>query len=212
MIHFFHQLRLYITFEVIEPAWLHMNARMKAASTLDEVSTLPLEPSEPVSAESDHGAAIDIILRQLAFDVHGSRGCMFDCFTALYNPPCISDEHHCHRVHHRQVRQQSCSEGLFMLRWADLGVAAQVMEAHAAYLKRILKGTLLSRKVKLLQQLNSIINVGHRFGETTRRLEEKTALDPVPLEDPATGPASAVVCLSEAACWKTPLQWLQNRV
>ncbi len=56
----------------------------------------------------------------------------------------------------------------------------QVMEAHAAYLKRILKGTLLSRKVKLLQQLNSIINVGHRFGETTRRLEEKTALDPVP--------------------------------
>jgi len=63
----------------------------------------------------------------------------------------------------------------------------QVMEAHAAYLKRILKGTLLSRKVKLLQQLNSIINVGHRFGETTRRLEEKTALDPVPLEDPATG-------------------------
>ena len=61
------------------------------------------------------------------------------------------------------------------------------MEAHAAYLKRILKGTLLSRKVKLLQQLNSIINVGHRFGETTRRLEEKTALDPVPLEDPATG-------------------------
>ena len=37
MTHFFHQLRLYITFEVIEPAWLHMNARMKAAKTLDEV-------------------------------------------------------------------------------------------------------------------------------------------------------------------------------
>jgi hypothetical protein len=87
-----------------------------------------------------------------------------------------------------------------MLRWADLDEAAQVMEAHAAYLKRILKGTLLSRKVKLLQQLNSIINVGHRFGETTRRLEEKTALDPVPLEDPATGPASVVVCPSQAVC------------
>ncbi len=70
---------------------------------------------------------------------------------------------------------------------------SQVMEAHAAYLKRILKGTLLSRKVKLLQQLNSIINVGHRFGETTRRLEEKTALDPVPLEDPATGAHSAAL-------------------
>ena len=42
MIHFFHQLRLYITFEVIEPAWLHMNARMKAASTLDEVRALLL--------------------------------------------------------------------------------------------------------------------------------------------------------------------------
>ena len=65
------------------------------------------------------------------------------------------------------------------------------MEAHAAYLKRILKGTLLSRKVKLLQQLNAITNVGHRFGETTRRLEEKTALDPLPLEDPATGAASS---------------------
>lgn len=37
MTHFFHQLRLYITFEVIEPAWLHMQARMKAAKTLDEV-------------------------------------------------------------------------------------------------------------------------------------------------------------------------------
>ena len=71
--------------------------------------------------------------------------------------------------------------------WALL----QVMEAHAAYLKRILKGTLLSRKVKLLQQLNAITNVGHRFGETTRRLEEKTALDPLPLEDPATGAASS---------------------
>ena len=37
MTHFFHQLRLYITFEVIEPAWLHMNLRMKTAKTLDEV-------------------------------------------------------------------------------------------------------------------------------------------------------------------------------
>ncbi len=37
MTHFFHQLRLYITFEVIEPAWLRMVARMKAAKTLDEV-------------------------------------------------------------------------------------------------------------------------------------------------------------------------------
>ena len=73
---------------------------------------------------------------------------------------------------------------------AHVRVCVQVMEAHGAYLKRILKGTLLSRKVKLLQQLNSIINVGHRFGETTRRLEEKTALDPVPLEDPATGARS----------------------
>ncbi len=70
------------------------------------------------------------------------------------------------------------------------------MEAHAAYLKRILKGTLLSRKVKLLQQLNSIINVGHRFGETTRRLEEKTALDPVPLEDPATGGDTVALILA----------------
>lgn len=72
-------------------------------------------------------------------------------------------------------------------------MCVQVMEAHGAYLKRILKGTLLSRKVKLLQQLNSIVNVGHRFGETTRRLEEKTALDPVPLEDPATGARSAAL-------------------
>ena len=41
MTHFFHQLRLYITFEVIEPAWLHMQARMKAAKTLDEVHLAP---------------------------------------------------------------------------------------------------------------------------------------------------------------------------
>ena len=44
MTHFFHQLRLYITFEVIEPAWLHMNARMKAAKTLDEVTCFTLAP------------------------------------------------------------------------------------------------------------------------------------------------------------------------
>jgi len=80
----------------------------------------------------------------------------------------------------------------------------QVIEAHAAYLKRILKGTLLSRKVKLLQQLNSIINVGHRFGETTRRLEEKTALDPVPLEDPATGmQGQGLIWLYTACCCST---------
>jgi hypothetical protein len=76
MIHFFHQLRLYITFEVIEPAWLHMNARMKAASTLDEVRALLLEPSEPGSAEPDHGPAVDKIFRQLAFDAHGRRCCI----------------------------------------------------------------------------------------------------------------------------------------
>ena len=44
MTHFFHQLRLYITFEVIEPAWLHMNARMKAAKTLDEVMICTTAP------------------------------------------------------------------------------------------------------------------------------------------------------------------------
>ena len=44
MTHFFHQLRLYITFEVIEPAWLHMNARMKAAKTLDEVTRFTSAP------------------------------------------------------------------------------------------------------------------------------------------------------------------------
>ena len=81
------------------------------------------------------------------------------------------------------------------------------MEAHGAYLKRMLKGTLLSRKVKLLQQLNAIVNVGHRFGETTRRLEEKTALDPVPLEDPATGAALLVSPSSHPlAPWKQLFQ------
>ncbi len=124
MIHFFHQLRLYITFEVIEPAWLHMNARMQAASTLDEVNTLlsaylwnlSLQNQLmvlPGTQSSDNWPAI---LRV--------AGAAFWLLTALRRSPCICDEHQCHSVHQRQVGQQCYTMGLLMLRWADLCVAA----------------------------------------------------------------------------------------
>ncbi len=37
MMHVFHQLRLYVTFEVMEPAWIGMQAALDKAHTLDQV-------------------------------------------------------------------------------------------------------------------------------------------------------------------------------
>lgn len=37
MMHFFHQYLLYVTFEVLEPSFLGLQAALKAANTLDEV-------------------------------------------------------------------------------------------------------------------------------------------------------------------------------
>jgi len=38
MMHFFAQFRLYLTFEAPEPAWLTMQAQIRSAATLDQVS------------------------------------------------------------------------------------------------------------------------------------------------------------------------------
>ena len=38
MMHFFAQFRLYLTFEALEPAWLTMQAQIRSAATLDQVS------------------------------------------------------------------------------------------------------------------------------------------------------------------------------
>lgn len=36
MTHFFAQLRLYLTFEALEPAWLTMQTQIRSATTLDQ--------------------------------------------------------------------------------------------------------------------------------------------------------------------------------
>ncbi len=36
MMHFFHNFRLYVTLEALEPAWLTLDARIAEASTLDQ--------------------------------------------------------------------------------------------------------------------------------------------------------------------------------
>lgn len=36
MTHFFAQLRLYLTFEALEPAWLTMQIQMRSATSLDQ--------------------------------------------------------------------------------------------------------------------------------------------------------------------------------
>ena len=36
MTHFFAQLRLYLTFEALEPAWLTMQTQMRSATSLDQ--------------------------------------------------------------------------------------------------------------------------------------------------------------------------------
>lgn len=41
MMHVFHQFRLYVTFEVMEPAWIGMQSSLDKAHTLDEVSAMP---------------------------------------------------------------------------------------------------------------------------------------------------------------------------
>ena len=40
MMHVFHQFRLYVTFEVMEPAWIGMQSSLDKAHTLDEVSAV----------------------------------------------------------------------------------------------------------------------------------------------------------------------------
>lgn len=47
MMHVFHQFRLYVTFEVLEPAWLNMQQRLDAAATLDEATLHPIHLSRP---------------------------------------------------------------------------------------------------------------------------------------------------------------------
>lgn len=41
MMHVFHQFRLYVTFEVMEPAWIGMQSSLDKAHTLDEVRAVP---------------------------------------------------------------------------------------------------------------------------------------------------------------------------
>jgi hypothetical protein len=43
MMHFFHQFRLYITFEALEPASIIMQSRIRAASTVDQVPSMTLQ-------------------------------------------------------------------------------------------------------------------------------------------------------------------------
>ena len=45
MMHVFHQFRLYVTFEVMEPAWIGMQTSLDKAHTLDEVSLFSIDYS-----------------------------------------------------------------------------------------------------------------------------------------------------------------------
>ncbi|BDA43053.1 Gamma-tubulin complex component 2 [Coccomyxa sp. Obi] len=100
MMHVFHQFHLYVTFEVMEPAWIGMQSSLDKAHTLDEA-----------------------------------------------------------------------------------------LAAHEEFMKRVMKGTLLSRKVKTLKALNELKEVVNRFAKTGARLQKD--LDQVisPTNDPITGEA-----------------------
>ena len=50
MTHFFAQLRLYLTFEALEPAWLTMQNQMRSATTLDQAG-------HPVNMHAVHACA-----------------------------------------------------------------------------------------------------------------------------------------------------------
>ena len=45
MMHVFHQFRLYVTFEVMEPAWIGMQTSLDKAHTLDGVSLFSIDYS-----------------------------------------------------------------------------------------------------------------------------------------------------------------------
>jgi hypothetical protein len=65
--------------------------------------------------------------------------------------------------------------------------AAQVMAAHEECLRRVMKGCLLSRKVKVLRALMELKTLAHRFASASGRLAPKQDAQPPGALDPATG-------------------------
>ena len=64
---------------------------------------------------------------------------------------------------------------------------AQVVDAHREFLRRVLKGCLLSRKVRLLRALMDLKSLAHHYAALSARLSVDPASLSLDAEDPETG-------------------------
>ena len=70
------------------------------------------------------------------------------------------------------------------------------MAAHQGCLRRVMRGCLLSRKVRVLRALLELKNAAHRFAFVSARLSPRPDAHTGPALDPATGVRSYSGCLA----------------
>ena len=135
MTHFFRQYLMYVTFEVMEPLWGAFEASVQTASSLDEVR--------------HRGCCV------------GEQGCCLwaerdHATTAL----CLLSRQHLLAAVQQCHRLSSCAPPR-----APPGPLTQalIVEQHQAFLRRLMKGCLLSRKVVVLRALLALKELALRF-------------------------------------------------
>lgn len=177
MTHFFRQYLMYVTFEVMEPLWGAFEAKVQTASSLDEVSVLR-------------------VVLVWAGDAVGARVgccCMHALAASCAAPTCSALTSHL---------SQPLTPALPRSRAVKFSPTPlpQIVEQHKAFLRRLMKGCLLSRKVVVLRALLSLKELALRFVKIS---DEAAALKWEALEEEAEQK-----CMGGGAMrWAVRLQW-----
>lgn len=83
-----------------------------------------------------------------------------------------------------------------------------MVDAHREFLRRVLKGCLLSRKVRLLRALMDLKSLAHHYAALSARL----SVDPATLSLDADGPETGTVCIFTPCLpgWESGLEKCQH--
>ena len=179
MMHFFQNFRLYVTLEALEPAWLTLEARVREATTLDQAG-----------CHQPRACVVPVIVQCMPAWMHAACMHAGHAFPTgmLYFPP-IERQSQLSLLY-RLTTSLACTrpQGIPCRRCTRFACCpSQVMRAHEEWLRRVMKGCLLSRKVKVLRALMELKTAAHRFSSASGRLAPKQDAERTASLDPVTG-------------------------